>query len=34
VLKEDMKRSEKEYKKKIDANIKMHRKEMSRKYKI
>ena len=32
--KEDMKKAEKEYKKKIDANIKMHRKEMSRKYKI
>ena len=32
--KEDMKRAEKEYKKKMDANIKMHRKEMSRQYKI
>ena len=31
--KEDMKRAEKEYKKKMDANIKMHRKEMSRKLK-
>jgi light-regulated signal transduction histidine kinase (bacteriophytochrome) len=30
--KEDMKRAEKEYKK-MDANIKMHRKEMSRKIK-
>jgi hypothetical protein len=28
-----MKRAEKEYQKKIDANIKMHRKEMSRKIK-
>jgi uncharacterized protein YeeX (DUF496 family) len=28
-----MKRAEKEYKKKMDANIKMHRKEMSRKIK-
>ena len=31
--KEDMKKAEKEYKKKIDTNIKMHRKEMSRKIK-
>jgi hypothetical protein len=31
--KEDMNRAVKEYKKKMDANINMHRKEMSRKIK-